>query len=140
MTELHFEVKLISNITEKHLGLDVDALNVKTKTDELVMGRMIVCNILMDGGVTPAKLAEFFKQHRTNYYHYRKKHISYVNNPKIYPYYLELYNNILNEYQERSATTCFSTLLSKLEVIDDIDNTVKSLNEQKLLIQKSINQ
>tara|TARA_Y100000114_G_C11733484_1_gene314884 strand:+ start:1042 stop:1464 length:423 start_codon:yes stop_codon:yes gene_type:complete len=139
MTDLNFEIKLISNITERHLGLTPDALNVKTRTGELVLGRMLVCNILMDGGLTPAKIAEFFKQHRTNFYHYRKKHLIYVGNSKIYPYYIELYNSILNEYKERSSTNCFATLLNKLQVINDIDNTVSTLIQQKQLLQQSIN-
>ena len=69
MNEFEFEVNLITSITEHKLGLPVNSLNVKEKTEQLVLGRMVVCNILMFGGVTPTKLSDYFCKHRTNFYH-----------------------------------------------------------------------
>jgi len=138
MNEFEFEVNLITSITEKTLGLPSNSLKVKTKTEELVIGRMVVCNILMDGGVTPAKLAQYFLQDRTNYYHYRKQHKYYVTNPKAYPYYLDTFNQVINEYEQRSANICFQNTLKRLDVLDDIDSTIKNLKEQKLLLEQSL--
>jgi len=139
MTELEFEVNLITTITEKRLGLEVGSLNTKTKTEHLVIGRMIVCNILMEGGISPAKLGEHFYQHRTAYYHYAKNHKNYIQNPNIYPEYNELYAQVFEEYESRTASVMFQDKLKRLEVIEDIDSTIKSLKEQKQILTNLIN-
>lgn len=138
MNELTFEINLVISITEKALGLTPGTLNTKTKTEDLVLGRMVACNILMDGGLTPAKLGEHFRQHRTNFYHYRKQHKNYVDIPGMYPQYLELFNRVLDEYEERSVSVRLKDDLTKLEVIEDIDITLDRLLEQKKLLQKSL--
>ncbi len=139
MTELQFEINLITTITEKKLGLQAGSLNTKKKTEPLVMGRMVVCNLLMDGGISPAKLAEHFCKHRTNYYHYRKQHNFYITNPKAYPEYNLLYEAVLSEYESRAdVSDMFRSKLAKLEVIDDIERTLTSLQAQKELLIKTI--
>lgn len=139
MTELQFEINLITTIAEKNLGLPPGSLNTKKKTEQLVIGRMVVCNILMDGGVTPAKLADHFCKHRTNYYHYRKQHDFYITNPKAYPEYNILYDKVLNEYESRAdVSDLFKNRLAKLEVIDEIEKTLVSLQAQKELLIKTV--
>ena len=74
MKNFKLELDLITDICEQQLGLEVGTLNTKTKTKDLVLGRMVVSNILMDGGVTPTKLSDHYVQHRTCFYHYGKLH------------------------------------------------------------------
>lgn len=138
MTELQFEIDLITNITEKKLGLEKGTLNQKKKTEILVLGRMVVTNMLMDGGISPAKLADHFCKHRTNYYHYRKLHKFYINNVKAYPEYNILFNAVLDEYDNRTdVSDLFRNRLAKLEVIDDIERALVSLEAQKELLIKT---
>ena len=138
MSELEFEINLITSICEKHLGLETGSLDTKTKTSYLVIGRMIVCNMLMSGGVTPAKLSEHFVQHRTAFYHYAKNHKIYMDNPRIHPEYVQTYNNVFDEYQERTLSVAFTDKLKRLEVIETIDTTIQDLKEQKKLLTESI--
>lgn len=139
MTELEFEIDLITSLTEKKLGLKRNTLNQKKKTEDLVLGRMVVTNMLMDGGISPAKLADHFCKHRSSYYHYRKRHNFYITNPKAYPEYNLLYSAVLEEYDKRSdASDLFKNRLAKLEVIEDIDKTLLSLNAQKELLLKTV--
>lgn len=139
MTELEFEIALITNITEKKLGLTAGTLNVQKKTEQLVLGRMVICNLLMSGGITPAKLAEHFCKHRTAYYHYKKQHTSYMANPRMYPKYNLLYEAVADEYEQRAVTTDrFRNRLAKLEVIEDIENTLLTLQQQKEILLQTI--
>tara|TARA_Y100000114_G_scaffold138614_1_gene141764 strand:- start:397 stop:840 length:444 start_codon:yes stop_codon:yes gene_type:complete len=139
VTELQFEINLITSITEKKLGMPAGTLNQKKKTEPLVMGRMVVTNMLMDGGISPAKLAEHFCKHRTNYYHYRKQHNFYITNPKAYPEYNLLYESVLDEYDNRAhVSDLFRNRLAKLEVIDDIERALASLEAQKELLLKTV--
>tara|TARA_R110000824_G_scaffold99366_4_gene236782 strand:+ start:2918 stop:3334 length:417 start_codon:yes stop_codon:yes gene_type:complete len=134
MNEFEFEVNLITSITEHKLGLPVNSLNVKEKTEQLVLGRMVVCNILMFGGVTPTKLSDYFCKHRTNFYHYKKLHTLYFDNLAMYPEYVRLFNQVMQDYEDRSVSPRFKGKLVKLSVIDDIDLTIAELNKQKKLL------
>ncbi len=138
MNTLQFEVDLLCNIAEKHLNLEKDSLNVKKKTDDLVLGRMIVCNILLDGGVKYSTLAKYFMQDRTNYYHYRKKHTFYIQDDRIYPYYNSMFNAIMLEYERRSGNVCLKSMLEKMQVIDGINDEVNGLLNQKKLLTNAL--
>ena len=134
MNEFEFEVNLITSITEHKLGLAANSLNVKKKTENLVLGRMVVCNILMFGGVTPTKLSEYFCKHRTNFYHYRKLHETYFENLAMYPDYVRLFDSVMQDYEDRSTSPRFKGKLVKLSAIDDINLTIQELNKQKELL------
>ena len=134
MNEFIFEINLITSITERKLGLEMGSLNVKKKTETLVLGRMVVCNLLMQGGVTPAKLSKYFCKHRTAYYHYKKLHKFYFTNLAAYPEYIDLYKQVLDEYENTTLTPRYRSNLVKLSAIDDIDLTIKSLQAQKEIL------
>ena len=134
MNDFEFEVHLITSITEHKLGLAANSVNVKKKTENLVLGRMVVCNILMFGGVTPTKLSEYFCKHRTNFYHYRKLHETYFTNLAMYPEYVRLFDSVMQDYEDRSTSPRFKGKLVKLSAIDDINLTILELNKKKELL------
>lgn len=138
MNEFEVYVNLLTTIAEKTLKIEPNSLNVKKKTDKLVLGRMVVCNILMDGGLSPSKLSNIFVQDRSNYYHYRKQHTKFVQNPKIYPMYLDVYSKVLQEFEDRTNIISLSDLLTKLDLLDDIDRTVDTLTQQRGLLEKTL--
>jgi len=134
MNEFIFEINLVTSITERKLGLEMGSLNVKKKTETLVLGRLVVCNLLMQGGVTPAKLSDYFCKHRTAFYHYKKLHKFYFTNLAAYPEYVTLYKQVLDEYENTSLVPRYRSNLVKLSAIDDIDLTIKSLQAQKEIL------
>tara|TARA_R110000787_G_scaffold103768_1_gene210394 strand:- start:399 stop:815 length:417 start_codon:yes stop_codon:yes gene_type:complete len=138
MKNFKLELDLITDICEQQLGLEVGTLNTKTKTKDLVLGRMVVSNILMDGGVTPTKLSDHYVQHRTCFYHYGKLHKQYMMNARIYPEYNELYSMVLAQYEESTECKMFSTTFKKMSIIDDIENTILELQESKKLLTETI--
>jgi len=119
------EIELLTYITSKHLGID-EEINVKTKTADLVLGRMVVCNILMECGVKPAELAKHFCKHRTNYYHYLKLHKDYIKNPKMYPEYVDIFNTVFDEYKSKSERL---DKINELQALDEVDKAIADLIE-----------
>ena len=138
MINFKLELELITDICEKQLGLELGTLNTKTKTNDLVLGRMVVSNILMEGGVTPTKLSDHYVQHRTCFYYYRKLHKRYMLNPKMYPEYNDLYSMVLTQYEASTDCKTFSTTFKKMSIIDDIENTILELQESKKLLTETI--
>jgi len=126
------EIELLTYITSKHLGID-EEINVKTKTADLVLGRMVVCNILMECGIKPAELAKHFCKHRTNYYHYLKLHNDYIKNPKMYPEYVDIFNTVFDEYKSKSERL---DKINELQALDEVDKAIADLIEiRKYLLQ-----
>ena len=133
---LEREITKLNAIVEE--ALDVTDINVKEKTAQQVLGRMVVCNILMDNGLTPAVLAKYYVKHRTNFYHYRKKHNDYLQFPNMYPEYLELYAKVENDYLVRAKDAAMLSKLQRLEVVDEINKTIDDLRERKLEVLQTI--
>jgi hypothetical protein len=128
---IHKEIELLKYITSKHIGLN-EEINVKNQKAELVMARMVVCNILMECGIKPAELAKHFCKHRTNYYHYLKLHKDYIRNPKMHPEYIDIFNIVFNEYKSKSERL---DKINELQALDEVDKAIADLIEiRKYLI------
>ena len=133
---LEREITRLNSIVEEKL--QVDSIQVKQRKQDQVLGRMVVCNILLDNGLTPAMLARYYKQHRTNYYHYRKKHEHYLEFPKMYPEYMQLYRYTTEEYRKRAKDVSMLSKLQRLEILEEIDRSVESLLQRKVEVLKAI--
>ena len=133
---LEREITRLNSIVEEYL--QVDSIQEKHRKQDTVLGRMIVCNILMDNGLTPAMLARYYKQHRTNYYHYRKKHEHYLEFPKMCPEYIQLYEYTTEEYRKRAKDVSMLSKLQRLEILEEIDRNVESLLQRKVEVLKTI--
>ena len=133
---LEREITRLNSIVEEKL--QVEDIVVRQKKQDQVLERMVVCNILMDNGLTPAMLARHYKQHRTNYYHYRKKHDNYLEIPRMYPEYIQLYKYTTEEYRKRAKDVSMLSKLQRMEIIEEIDRSVETLLERKVEVLKTI--
>mgnify|MGYP003132278491 FL=1 len=133
---LEREITRLNSIVEEKL--QIDSINVTEKKQDQVLGRMVVCNILMDNGLTPANLAKYYKQHRTNYYHYRKRHEAYLEIPKMYPEYIQLFRFANDEYTKRVKDVSMLSKLQRLEIIEEIDKNLNTLLERKQDVLESL--
>ncbi len=118
------EIELLMFITSKHISVEQDDINVKTKYKEQVMARMVICNILMECGMKPAQLAKHFCKHRTNYYHYLKLHKQYIQNPRMYPEYIEAFDIVFAEYKSKSERI---EKINELQALDEVDRAIADL-------------
>jgi|TARA_R110000772_G_scaffold95135_6_gene193356 hypothetical protein len=128
---LETEIELLKNITAKTLFINVDSINVKQKTQEQVLARLVVCNVLMQAGITPATLAKHFCKHRTNFYHYRKLHNHYLQYVNDYPEYNNAFHIVLDTYNKVSTVGSVKRELEKVATLSDIDLTIAKLNNLK---------
>lgn len=122
--DLQKEIELLMYITSKHIPVNEDEINVKNKTKDKVMARMVICNILMECGMKPAQLAKHFCKHRTNFYHYLKIHKDYIQNPRMYPEYIEAFNAVFDEYKTKSERI---ERINQLQALDEIDRAIADL-------------
>jgi hypothetical protein len=118
------EIELLMFITSKHISVEQDDINVKTKYKEQVMARMVISNILMECGMKPAQLAKHFCKHRTNFYHYLKLHKQYIQNPRMYPEYIEAFNLVFAEYKTKSERI---ERINELQALDEVDRAIADL-------------
>ena len=118
------EIELLMFITSKHISVEQDDINVKSKYKEQVMARMVISNILMECGMKPAQLAKHFCKHRTNYYHYLKLHKQYIQNPRMYPEYIEAFNLVFAEYKTKSERI---EKINELQALDEVDRAIADL-------------
>jgi len=125
-SKLKKEIDLLTYITSKHTGVDSKDINVKQKTGEQVISRMVICNILMECGLKPAQLAKHFCKHRTNYYHYLKLHKEYIQNARMYPRYLDVFNKVFDEYMTKTQRL---QTINELQAIDEVDSAIADLLE-----------
>ena len=128
---LHEQIRLLENITADILDMPVEDINVKAKTQKQVLARLIICNILMQGGVTPTTLSRYFCKHRTNFYHYQKLHTHYTKYPLDYPPYNDNYILVLNRFEEETNLGSVADNLKKAEAIDEIDLAIANLQNYK---------
>jgi len=122
--DLQKEIELLMYITTKHISIEQEDINVKTKHKEQVMARMVICNILMECGMKPAELATHFCKHRTNFYHYLKLHKQYIQNPKMYPEYIEAFDLVFAEYKSKSERI---ERINELQALDEVDRAIADL-------------
>ena len=123
---LQKEIELLTYITSKYTGVCSDEINVKQKTGEQVLSRMVICNILMECGLKPSQLAKHFCKHRTNYYHYLKLHKEYIQNPRMHPDYIDIFNTVFEEYMTQTERL---QTINELQAIDDVDTAIADLLE-----------
>jgi len=118
------EIELLMFITSKHISVEQDDINVKSKYKEQVMARMVISNILMECGMKPAQLAKHFCKHRTNFYHYLKLHKQYIQNPRMYPEYIEAFNLVFAEHKTKSERI---ERINELQALDEVDRAIADL-------------
>ena len=118
------EIELLMFIKSKHISVEQDDINVKSKYKEQVMARMVISNILMECGMKPAQLAKHFCKHRTNFYHYLKLHKQYIQNPRMYPEYIEAFNLVFAEYKTKSERI---ERINELQALDEVDRAIADL-------------
>jgi DUF1680 family protein len=102
------EIELLMHITSKHISVEEDEINVHRKTGEQVL----------------AQLAKHFCKHRTNYYHYLKLHKDYIRNPKMHPYYIDVFNKVFDEYMTQTQRL---KTINELQALDEVDIAIADL-------------
>lgn len=134
------EIRKIKLLVELECNLPFGTLEQKTRKAEVVMARILFANILMfDIGLKPDQLIKYIGKHRTNYYHYKKLHNSYMDNPKIHPLYIRLYQEIRYKYFSNESSLFTNTeIKSKVLILRDIQAQMQKLEMDKMVLEEQI--
>ena len=58
--------------------------------------------IIFEVGFNEEQAKKYIKRDRTSFYHYKKKHLDYMQSPKNFPTYFEFYNQLIDAYMRDS--------------------------------------
>ena len=134
------EINKIKLLVELECNLPFGQLDEVTRKADVVMARMLFANILMfDIGLKPTQLEQYVGKHRTNYYHYKKIHQSIIDNPKIHPLYMRLYQEIRFKYfSNESSLFTNMEIKSKILILRDIQEQMRKLEMDKMILEDQI--
>lgn len=91
------EVKELCDIVTNIVGLEQGSLTSKSRKQPYALARQVVSNICLDKGIHFETIAKVLNRHRTNIYHYHKKH---KDNFKHWVQYRSLFTKAYNTYKD----------------------------------------
>ncbi len=139
---LEKEIRKIKYIIEDEANAPAGSIDSKTRKKNIVLARMVLGNFLMcEVGLKEETCRKYICRDRTSFYFYRKKHMAYMSNNKIYPEYNELYNRCKFRYWDDSDSNLFDGVHKnkKIEKLSEIDDKLKDLNRKKEVLKTEIN-
>ena len=91
------EIKELCDIATNIVGLEQGSLISKSRKQPYTLARQVVSNICLDKGIHFETIAKVLNRHRTNIYHYHKKH---KDNFKHWVQYRSLFTKAYNNYKD----------------------------------------
>tara|TARA_R110002167_G_scaffold1338_3_gene5974 strand:+ start:1563 stop:1991 length:429 start_codon:yes stop_codon:yes gene_type:complete len=135
------EIRKIKYITEDEANIRAGAIDSKTRKRPIVLARMVLANFLMmEVGLKEETLRRFICRDRTSFYFYRSKHEAYMENPKIYPEYNDLFVRCkLRYYMDEDTLFDGEHKNTKIEKLSEIDDKLGELYRKKIVLEEEIN-
>ena len=129
--DLNKEVKKLKYLAETEIDIPLGSIDLNRRLPEHCIARQVVaCIMLVDLGMKPQRVADYFNRHRTSFYFYKKEHITFMANPKIYPKYNELYNRVRYLYFNDEETPFTDmTFAQKLGELEDVRKKIRRYNQ-----------
>tara|TARA_R100000654_G_scaffold22609_1_gene44836 strand:- start:441 stop:899 length:459 start_codon:yes stop_codon:yes gene_type:complete len=137
------EIKKIKFIAEELADIPFGSIDQNSRKRMHSLARtaaaaFVTCEI----GLNYDQAKFYFKRHRTSFYHYNKKHLSYMENPKIYPEYYEFYtklrdlylNNDENIFKSKRTYDFFKEIEKARQQQNAIERRLKKLNEEAKML------
>jgi len=140
--DLNNEVKKLKFIAEIESNIPIGSIDGGRRLPEHCLARQVVACVLMyDLGMTPAKVTEFIKRHRTSFYYYYKEHATFMANENIYPNYNRLFNLVRYNYWSQTQTPFGNKPLAEKRIeLDDIRKKKQRLLSMETLLEQEIEQ
>jgi hypothetical protein len=121
------EIKKLKFLAEDLMAIPYGSIDSKCRKKEYVMARIATAAfIIFEVGFSEEQAKKYIKRDRTSFYHYKKKHLDYMQSSKNFPTYFEFYNHLIDAYM-RDSKRFFKTRKS-FEFYVEIQ---KAKNEQK---------
>ncbi len=135
------EIRKIKYIIEDEANLEAGILDTKNRSRDLVLARMVFSNFLMvEVGLKEAQISYYLNRDRSSFYYYNKRHFEYINDPRIYPEYNDLYTRIYNRYNLLEDKLFNNEdKLTKMLYLSEIENNITELERKKIVLHNEIN-
>ena len=137
------EIKKIKFIAEELADIPFGSIDQSSRKRMHALARtasaaFVTCEI----GLNYDQAKYYFKRHRTSFYHYNKKHLSYMENPKIYPEYYQFYttlrdlylNNDESLFKSKRTYDFYQEIEKAQQQQKAIERRLKKLNQEAKLL------
>jgi hypothetical protein len=137
------EIKKIKFIAEELADIPFGSIDQSSRKRMHALARTAAAAfVTLEIGLNYDQAKFYFKRHRTSFYHYNKKHLSYMENPKIYPEYYEFYtklrelylNNDENIFKSKRTYDFYQEIEKARQQQNAIERRLKKLNEEAKLL------
>jgi len=137
------EIKKIKFIAEELADIPFGSIDQSSRKRMHALARTAVAAfVTCEIGLNYEQAKFYFKRHRTSFYHYNKKHLSYMENPKIYPEYYEFYtklrhlylNNDENIFKSKRTFDFYQEIEKTQQQQKAIERRLNKLNEEAKLL------
>ncbi len=118
------EIKKLKFLAEDLMDIPYGSIDSNCRKREYSIARMATAAfVIFEMGLTMQQAKDYFERHRTSFYFYKKKHIVFIENPKIYPRYYDFYNKLVDIYMNDDERL-FKTKRS-FDFFQEIENAKK---------------
>jgi hypothetical protein len=137
------EIKKIKFLAEELADIPFGSIDQGSRKRRHALARtaaaaFVTCEI----GLNYDQAKFYFKRHRTSFYHYNKKHLSYMENPKIYPEYYQFYimlrdlylNNEESLFKSKRTYDFYQEIEKAQQQQKAIERRLKKLNKEAELL------
>lgn len=93
------EIKKLKFLAEDLMEIPYGSIDSNCRKKEFVMARIATSAFLIfEVGFNEEQARKFIKRDRTSFYHYKKKHLDYMQSSKNFPKYYTFYNKLVDTY------------------------------------------
>lgn len=138
--DLDREVRKLKYLVEREAELPIGAIDSRKRTPEYCRARQVLsCLLLVDVGISYAKLGKYIDRHRTSFYFYEKEHERYMSDARIYPAYNKLYNKVRFVYWNDDDHLLDNKPVSvKLLQLADLNDKINRLEQERKALDSEI--
>ena len=126
-SKIKTEIKKLKFLAEDLMDIPYGSIDSNCRKKEFVMARIATAAfIIFEVGFNEEQAKKYIKRDRTSFYHYKKKHLDYMQSSKNFPTYFEFYNKLVHSYMTDSKR-----IFKKRKSFEFYVEIEKAKNQQK---------
>jgi hypothetical protein len=126
-SKIETEIKKLKFLAEDLIEIPYGSIDSSCRKKEFVMARIATAAfIIFEVGFSEEQAKKYIKRDRTSFYHYKKKHLDYMQSSKNFPTYFEFYNKLVHSYMTDSKR-----IFKKRKSFEFYVEIEKAKNQQK---------
>ncbi len=132
------EINKIKYLAEEILDIPFGSIDSPNRKRNISLARQVVGAFMVcDLGIDIAKASDLMSRDRTSFYFYRKKHLEYMSDERIYPEYNSLYKCVYNAYMnDDSSLLASKDTVTWFEKLEEVKQQQKDLDRKMLHLER----